>query len=195
VLYQNDLQRAQELRAESIRIARIQGDPWCLMPALIGTAQLSIVEGDLDTAHTNLTEVVELLHRTGDNWSMSWTITDLAYVALLRNNLSEAGDCIVECLALAKSYGNLRASIIALIQAAELISLIAEDPGKSDYLLAAQLCGATAPISIRRVSSCGSIRKSSTTTAWLKQNHSSPQRCGKRGLPLVKIYPLMKQSP
>jgi predicted ATPase len=145
VLYQNDLQRAQELRAESIRIARIQGDPWCLMPALIGTAQLSIVEGDLDTAHTNLTEVVELLHRTGDNWSMSWTITDLAYVALLRNNLSEAGDCIVECLALAKSYGNLRASIIALIQAAELISLIAEDPGKSDYLLAAQLCGATAP--------------------------------------------------
>ncbi len=144
VLYQGDKERAKALHSESMQVARQQGDPWCLIPSLMSSAQEGIVDGDLSGAHKHLTEAIEVLHKTGDNWSMAYTLTDLAHVALLSNDLEQAADYIRDGLSFSNTMGNLRASIIGLAQAAELIAIRAPGGDEARLSAAAQLCGATA---------------------------------------------------
>ncbi len=143
--YQNDPGRAVSLHSESIRLGRLQGDPWCLMPALMSAAQIEILAGDLDNAYSKLTEVVDVLQKTGDRWNLAWTLIDLCHVALLQDKVQQAGAYLLEGLTMASSFGNRRALIIALAEAAAIIARKTQPGNTSGLGLAAQLCGATLP--------------------------------------------------
>ncbi|HSB66072.1 MAG TPA: AAA family ATPase, partial [Anaerolineales bacterium] len=143
VLYQGDANRAKSMHQESIRLARLVGDPWCIMPALMTTAEQALIAGDLDTAQKNLNEVVEGLYQIGDHWSLSWTLLDLVHVAFLQDDLEQARSNLLEGLSMAKTMGNIRALVVALAQAAALISKRTQSE-VAELTLAANLCGATA---------------------------------------------------
>lgn len=144
-IFQNDSARSQILHDESIRLGRKQGDPWCLMPALMSSAQIDMLNGDLNSAHTKLIEIVDMLQKTGDRWSLSWSLIDLGHVVFMQGDLDRAGAYFSEGLSLANTFGNLRASIIALAESGALIAKRNLAGDGTDLVLAAQLCGALAP--------------------------------------------------
>lgn len=144
-LYQNDSERAFRLHTESEQLGRQQGDPWCLMPPLMSSAQIDMLNRDLPSAQTKLIEIVDVLHKVNDRWSLSWTLLDLGHVVFLQGNLDQAGLYLLEGLSLANTFGNLGAIVLFLAEAGALIAKRLQLNNVSNLTVAVQLFGATAP--------------------------------------------------
>ncbi len=151
-IYENDFGRATSFLNQGLALARQQGDPWCMMPALEAFGQIAVLEGDLTSARTNFQEAVDLLRQTGDNWSLSWALNDLAHVVLMTGEPDLAGAHFLESLTIADNLGNVGAVVSSLVGTAALLASQTGDPPEIQdtpapgLLLAAHLCGATAPL-------------------------------------------------
>jgi predicted ATPase len=142
--YQHQTELAQGLHEESIKLARMQGDPWCLMPALMSTSEIDMVNGEFNSAYMKLIEVADVLQATGDRWSLSWTLIDLGHVVFRQGDMDQARSYILDGISLASTFGNTRALLIALAEAASLIASCASQDSQK-LSLAANLCGAIEP--------------------------------------------------
>jgi hypothetical protein len=113
----------------------------------MSSAQVEMMNGELETAYRKLVEVIQVLQKAGDRWSLSWTLIDLGHVVYLQGNIQQAGEYILEALQLGKTFGNLRALIIGLVKAAALIARMSQPDNKIQLALAARICGTCATYS------------------------------------------------
>jgi len=103
-----------------------------------------VVEGDLERAYPMCVEAERILREVGDRWSLCWALNDLAFLAIMRDDLSLAGRYLHEGLITGHTLGNLRSVVVALAATAAVIAGRArEGQGRADRTLAPRLCGAS----------------------------------------------------
>jgi tetratricopeptide (TPR) repeat protein len=114
------------------------------MPAMMTATEVDIMNGNLGPAYNKANEILEVLHKSGDRWSQSWTLLDLAYVLYFQGDYERAAMRTLEALSLSNTFGNLGAITIALAQAGALAARKAQQGSEPALITAAQLCGSTA---------------------------------------------------
>jgi predicted ATPase len=143
-VYENDGERARILHERSMELAKAQGDPWCRIPALMPMGQQAVVDGDLERAYPLCVEAESILRDVGDRWSLCWPLNDLAFLAIMNDDLALAGENLREGLVIGHTLGNLRSVVVALAAAAAVLAGRShETPAGADITLAPRLCGAT----------------------------------------------------
>jgi tetratricopeptide (TPR) repeat protein len=123
-----------------------------MVPPLMSTAIIAVLDGNLTKARSTFQEAVGLLHQTGDKWSLSWALNDLGHVLLMLAELDQAEGHFLEALTTARELGNQGVLLISLAGTAALIArrvknLLETQPSNTSGLaLAARMCGATVPL-------------------------------------------------
>ncbi|MDE2357764.1 MAG: tetratricopeptide repeat protein, partial [Betaproteobacteria bacterium] len=93
-----DLAAAREYLDEALVIARESGDTREIAAVLSSLAQIARMEGDLETAEPLYREVLEIGRETPD--IASFTLLNLAMVAILRDASDQARDMLLEVIAI-----------------------------------------------------------------------------------------------
>ena len=117
-LHEGNLQQAHDLISESVTIARNAGNRVAIGDWIFRLGQVQYYLGELDAAEANLQETMQLYEEVGNQFGPPGVLSNLALVALERQNVELAVHLIQESLS---RYHHLREAMYKVDRSAKFL--------------------------------------------------------------------------